>query len=213
MIFLPHPRCGGIFCYEIVGLLDFCNVDLGQAEVFVPTAVFPRQLRRNTVMQYIPAIIASLALAFASPGPTLAAATLDKAASQALSRALSDEYHAEAFYEAVMARFGSIRPFANIVESERTHSAMLSDLMRIYGLDVPRNDQLNSAAIKAQVPATLAEACRMGVEAEIANRDLYQKELLPAVSSYADITVVFERLSAASQNNHLPAFERCASRK
>jgi AcrR family transcriptional regulator len=49
-------------------------------------------------------------------------------------------------------------------------------------------------------------------EAEIANRDLYDRQLLPAVAAYSDITLVMQRLRDASENNHLPAFQRCVSR-
>lgn len=152
-----------------------------------------------------------LAAAVALPSVALAA-TLEKPTEAALMRALEDEYHAEAFYDAVMAKFGAVRPFANIIEAERMHASMLSDIMKAYGMNVPKNTQLGSADMKAAVPATLGEACRMGVEAEIANRDLYQKELLPAAAGHADIKAVFERLSAASDQNHLPAFQRCVAR-
>lgn len=140
------------------------------------------------------------------------AAPLDLKAEQALIRALDDEYNAEAFYDAVIARFGAVRPFVNIIEAERKHAAALTDLMQRYGVEVPANAGLGSASVKAAVPVTLAEACRMGVSAEIANRDLYARELMPAAAGYPDILRVFEALRAASENNHLPAFERCAAR-
>ena len=58
-------------------------------------------------------------------------------------------------------------------------------------------------------PATLQEACQIGVDAEIANAALYQNELLPVVADYEDITAVFTNLMNASEQKHLPAFERC----
>lgn len=140
------------------------------------------------------------------------AATLDIKAEQALQRALEDEYNAEAFYDAVITTFDAGRPFVNIIKAERKHAAMLVSLMQHYGVAVPANDKLGSAAIKAQVPATLKEACLMGVEAEIANRDLYTKQLMPAAAGHPDILRVFDSLQAASENNHLPAFQRCARR-
>jgi hypothetical protein len=143
---------------------------------------------------------------------TAHAAPLDLKAEQALIRALEDEYNAEAFYDAVIAKFGAVRPFVNIIEAERKHAAALTDLMQRYGIEVPVNASLGSASVKTAVPATLAEACRLGVSAEIANRDLYAKELMPAAANHPDILRVFEALRAASENNHLPAFERCAAR-
>lgn len=58
-------------------------------------------------------------------------------------------------------------------------------------------------------PATLQEACQIGVDAEIANAALYRDELLPVVSENEDIMAVFENLMNASQQKHLPAFDRC----
>lgn len=142
--------------------------------------------------------------------PAAAGTTPALTLEQSLTAALEDEYHAEAFYAAVIDRFGAVRPFSNIIRSEQTHQAMLVDLMRGYGFEVPKNEQLGSAAIAAAVPASLGEACAIGVKAEIDNRDLYAANLLPAVAAYPDVTTVFERLSAASDQNHLPAFERCA---
>lgn len=143
--------------------------------------------------------------------PAAAESTTPSTLEQSLRTALADEYHAEAFYAAVIDHFGNVRPFSNIIRSERMHQAMIIDLMKAHGFVVPANDQLGSADILAAVPARLPDACTIGVKAEIDNRDLYEAKLLPAVAAYPDVVTTFERLSAASDNNHLPAFERCAS--
>ena len=140
------------------------------------------------------------------------AATIDDAGRDALFAALADEHHAEAFYDAVIAKFGDVRPFVNIIEAERMHAAEIGAVMASYGLTAGPNDQLGSKAISDAVPATIAEACKIGVEAELVNRTLYDGELIPAVSTHPDIVALFERLRDASNNNHLPAFERCAAR-
>jgi rubrerythrin len=159
------------------------------------------------------ALTAVILTAATLAGPMIVqAASLEKPAQAALLRALDDEYHAEAFYDAVMAKFGQVRPFTNIIKSERTHASMLADVMKSHGMAVPANTLLGSADLKAAVPATLGEACKAGVDAEIANRDLYQKQLMPAAAGHKDIEAVFERLSAASNDKHLPAFQRCATR-
>ena len=142
--------------------------------------------------------------------PANAASTLPQSVQDALTAALMDEYHAEAFYAAVMDKFGTVRPFANIIRAEQQHASYVIDLMKTYGMTVPANTQLGSAEIAAVVPASIGEACSVGVEAEIANKDLYDGQLLPVVSGYADITQVLIALRDASQNMHLPAFERCA---
>lgn len=49
------------------------------------------------------------------------------------------------------------------------------------------------------------------VEAEIENGEMYQR-LLALTSDYPDVQQVFLNLQRASQENHLPAFQRCAER-
>ena len=138
--------------------------------------------------------------------------TLTPDAEAALGSALQDERHAEAFYSGVMAKFGNARPFSNIIEAERQHEAMLIGLYETYGVAVPENGFATGVLIAPAAPETLADACKIGVEAEIANRDLYDGNLLPAVAAYPDITLVMQRLRDASEENHLPAFQRCANR-
>jgi hypothetical protein len=133
-------------------------------------------------------------------------------AEAALGAALQDERHAEAFYAAVTAKFGDARPFSNIIEAERQHESMLIGLYETYGVAIPENGYATGALEAPAAPETLRGACKIGVEAEIANRDLYDVNLLPAVAAYPDITFVMQRLRDASEENHLPAFQRCANR-
>ncbi len=141
----------------------------------------------------------------------LAADALPQSVQDALTAALMDEYHAEAFYGAVLDRFGQVRPFANIIRAEQNHASAIIALMNAYGMAIPDNTLLGSADVAAVVPATLGDACSVGVQAEIDNAALYDSKLLPAVSGYADITFALENLRDASQNMHLPAFQRCAT--
>ena len=138
--------------------------------------------------------------------------TLTPEAQAALGSALQDERHAEAFYAAVIAKFGDARPFSHIIEAEQQHEAMLIDLYATYGVAVPENGYASGALLSPAAPDTLLDACKIGVEAEIANRDLYDATLLPAVAAYPDITLVMQRLRDASEENHLPAFQRCVRR-
>ena len=157
--------------------------------------------------------MAALAAVLAAGLATSAmAATLTDAAKTALGAALEDEHRAEAFYAAVIAKFGEVRPFTNIIKAERVHARELITVMKTYGLDPVANPFLKDPAVAALVPATVAEACQMGVKAEIDNRDLYDNKLMPAVTGYPDIKVVFQSLRDASQNKHLPAFQRCVAR-
>ena len=119
--------------------------------------------------------------------------------------AINDEYKALSTYEAVIAEFGSIRPFVMIKGAEEQHIASLKAIYDKYGLEIPDNTWPG----KVSVPATIQEACQVGVDAEIANAALYKDNLLPAVQDYEDITVVFTNLMNASEQKHLPAFDNC----
>ncbi len=154
------------------------------------------------------AVVAALcATALFSP---LKAAPLPDPVIKVLNDALQDERNAETFYEQVIAKFGAVRPFSNIISAEKRHSSGVISLMSQYGVPVPDNPYETGAMARPEVPATLAEACKIGVDAEIANRDLYNVQLLPKVTDYPDITRVLTALRDASNQKHLPAFQRCA---
>ncbi len=117
--------------------------------------------------------------------------------------ALNDEYMAWATYDRVNKDFNNPRPFINIQRAEETHADRLKGLFRTYGIPVPENPWIG------QTPKfnSVADACKAGVDAEIANRDLYSK--LFKSTSREDILVVYRALQRASDENHLPAFQRC----
>jgi hypothetical protein len=160
-------------------------------------------------MSKLPFAFALAALLAATPAWSK---SLTAEARSALDAALQDERHAEAVYGAVVHKFGDVRPFSNIIVAERRHQAMLIDLYKTYSIPVPDNGYATGALPTPVAPATLSEACKIGIEAEVANRDLYDRTLLPAVAAYPDITQVMQRLRDASEENHLPAFRRCANR-
>ena len=123
----------------------------------------------------------------------------------ALKMALDDEYKAKATYLQVIEDFGDRRPFSNIVKSEQRHIDALLPFFQKYGVAVPSNPYLGN------VPSynSRKEACKAGVQGEIANVALYDK--IFSMTDDAALIKVFEQLQWASQNNHLPAFTRCAS--
>lgn len=125
--------------------------------------------------------------------------------SKAIKSAIDDEYKAYSTYNAVITRIGSVRPFSMIIRAEESHIASLKALLDKYGETVPPNPYVNNVEVKS----TLAENCQIGVDAEIANIALYRDELIPVVSAYPDIRSVFEKLMNASEDKHLPAFEKC----
>lgn len=131
------------------------------------------------------------------------AGELSKEIQNALNLAILDEYKAHSTYEAVIKKFGNVRPFSMIVRSEEQHISSLKAVFDKYGLKIPNDNT------KSQAPATLVQACQTGVEAENANISLYREKLLPLVVSYPDISAVFTNLMNASEQKHLKAFEKC----
>jgi hypothetical protein len=123
---------------------------------------------------------------------------------QVLLEALDDEYKAYSTYDQVIEDFGSVRPFSNIREAEGRHIDALLGLFERYQLSVPDNPWPG----KVDRYTSLEDACRAGVEAEIANGEMYGR--LIQNSRREDILTVLGNLQAASQQRHLPAFRRCA---
>lgn len=123
-----------------------------------------------------------------------------------LVAALNDEFLARATYTQVIADFGEVRPFSNIIRAEQRHIDALLLLFDRYGIEVPEDPW------QGRVPHyhSLLEACRAGVEAEMENAALYDRLL--AGTSHADLLSTYRNLQRASQENHLPAFQRCAER-
>ncbi|MFA9462504.1 ferritin-like domain-containing protein [Thiohalorhabdus methylotrophus] len=122
----------------------------------------------------------------------------------ALHEALDDEYRAWATYDQVLDDFGPVRPFSKIREAEARHIEALCTLFARYDLPIPDNPWPG----KVDRYDSLRDACKAGVGAEIANGRLYDR-LLHATAR-EDILAVFRNLQEASQQRHLPAFQRCA---
>jgi len=118
------------------------------------------------------------------------------------------EYAAYATYAAIIETYGDVNPFTNIMKSEAQHIEALTTILDSYGIPYPEENPYLGAV---DVPKSLAAAAQAGVDAEIANVDLYERQL-KAVADYPDILSVFINLQSASQNQHLPAFERALAR-
>lgn len=131
---------------------------------------------------------------------------LDAKERQALADALDDEYKSHETYAQVIRDFGEVRPFINIVDAEARHIAALLALFDRYGATPPENRWAGQAPRFASVHA----ACMAGVQGEIDNVALYDRLLQS--TRRADILDVFQSLRAASQDRHLPAFQRCVQR-
>ena len=125
---------------------------------------------------------------------------------QALQDALDDEYRAWATYDQVIADFGDIPPFSNIRDAEARHIEALTVLFARYGLEIP----VNPWPGKVTRYDSVSVACHAGVAAEVENGALYERLL--ASTQRPDILTVFRNLQEASQQRHLPAFQRCVER-
>lgn len=130
--------------------------------------------------------------------------TLTETEIMALNEALNDEYRAFATYEQVLADFGEVQPFNNILEAEGRHIEALRSLFARYGLSMPENPWPG----KVDRYSSLQAACEAGVAAEVANAEIYERLLQS--TERPDILTVFRNLHDASQQSHLPAFQRCA---
>ncbi len=117
--------------------------------------------------------------------------------------ALNDEYHAWATYEQVNKDFNNPRPFINIQQAEARHIERLKQLFTSYKLPISENKWIGNAP-KFQ---SVTDACKAGVNAEIINKQLYDK--LFKSTAREDILIVYRNLQRASEENHLPAFKRC----
>ena len=85
-----------------------------------------------------------------------------------------------------------------------------STLLRLferYDLPVPENTWPG----KVTRYASLREACKAGIAAEIDNGEIFDR--LEKAMDRADILKVFGNLREASQERHLPAIQRCAERE
>lgn len=125
---------------------------------------------------------------------------------QAMIEAINDEYKARALYNAVIDKFGAVRPFINIVGAEERHVQRWQRIFDQYGLPIPED----TFAGNVQAPDTLKAACEDGVEAEIADAQMYDR-LLEFVEE-PDLRETFIQLRDVSRNNHQRAFERGVNR-
>lgn len=128
---------------------------------------------------------------------------LDADEQAALTEFLIDEHHALATYEAVMAQFGEVQPFASIARAERQHIAALESVFTRYGVALPSIPSFDVPTFESA-----EDACAAAAQAEIDNAALYDR--LMSTIDNPDVLRVAENLRNASLNHHLPAFEACA---
>lgn len=126
---------------------------------------------------------------------------------EALVYAIEDEYLAQARYDAVIGKFGAIRPFSNIKIAEQRHITALLPLFKKYNVQIPDD----KAKQYVSAPATIKEALQQGVEGEVDNIAMYEKlSSIPDLPE--DVRAVLTQLGEASKN-HLRAFKRGLERE
>ncbi|MFB9759000.1 hypothetical protein [Ectobacillus funiculus] len=128
--------------------------------------------------------------------------TLEKA----LTYALQDEYAAQARCDAVIQKFGAVKPFVRIKKAEQSHIETLLPLFKAYKVPVPKNQ----AANLTEAPVSLKAAFRVGIEKETDHISMYTK-LLETPGIPADVQRAMTTIRHASLN-HLAAFQAGLSR-
>lgn len=116
--------------------------------------------------------------------------------------AIQDEYMAKAEYEAIIAEFGEVKPFTNILVAEQTHINLLLPLFEAYEIALPAN----TASDNVVIPESITSALATGVQAEEANIAMYQA-FLSQDNLPDDVRSAFEYLLNASEH-HLQAFSQ-----
>ncbi|MDW7670521.1 MAG: DUF2202 domain-containing protein [Bacillota bacterium] len=166
-----------------------------------------KKIISRTVVSFLAVGLVVMSLAGAvsfAATDTGAAAALSGSAhtlEEMLTYAIEDEYLAQAEYALILDTFDVTRPFSNIIKAEGTHIRLLTPLLAAYDVEVPEKDWASLVSL----PGTLAEAYKVGVEAEVINIAMYEQFLQQDLPD--DVEAVFERLKAASEK-HLAAFQR-----
>ncbi|WP_372056427.1 hypothetical protein P7L74_12295 [Tistrella mobilis] len=118
----------------------------------------------------------------------------------AIRAALDEAWRAAAIAEAVIARFGPVMPFRNLLISDYLHAATLIRLLAARGFSAPERP----VAAPPALPEDLSAACRMAADGAVAAIGCYEGRLLPAVRGDPDAEAVLMRLHDALRHVQLP---------
>jgi len=176
-----------------------CSGTVGGAEVESCDSCDPLNPESDAYPSYTPSET-DLVLSLSGYGSAGALDDSDLSLADMLTYAIQDEYVAYAEYALIIRDFGSVRPFASIINAEQTHINALLPLFAEFGVAAPSD----SSAEHTLATSNLTEAYQAGVSAEVTNiamYDLFLEQDLPA-----EVRAVFESLLRASEN-HLRAFQ------
>jgi hypothetical protein len=156
-----------------------------------------------------------LAICFVLAGSVMAAGqTPPKSVPKAeavLRAALAAERRSHAYCEAVIAKFGPRAPFAQVVEGEGLHAAIVEELMIRRNIQVPPNpfdrkpNETKAAfAARMKVPATYPQALRAAVRMEERQGPVYRTLIASAPEG---MKPALTKLRREALNRHLPVFK------
>ncbi|MHB1314763.1 MAG: hypothetical protein ACYCX2_04665 [Christensenellales bacterium] len=163
--------------------------------------------RQEHTIQIVPETLeeAQKTLSLTGYGARGALADTELTVADMLTYAIQDEYLAHGEYAAIIGKFGSSNPYANIIRAEETHISYVKDLFAAYGLEAPAD----ASAEHVAVPGDLLAAAQTGVQAEKDNIAMYALFLTKDLPQ--SMEDVFTSLMRSSES-HLAAFERQVDR-
>ena len=122
---------------------------------------------------------------------------------EGLQAAWTDEKHAIDTYQAVVVKFGAVKPFYNILAAEKKHLSSVENIADRLAISLNKVNGFYPPEF-----SSVKMACEVGIQAELDNIALYDKMLLEETNGI--VLNLYRNLRDASLNNHLPAFRRCA---
>lgn len=191
-------------------------------------------IRKSTALAALAATVALSAFGVAStaafaagPGARNTGSTLPAAVSSINEEVKADlifmiqeERLAEDVYVYIADKYDVSRPFTNIARSEQQHQDAVAVLLERYSLTDPSAGMAPGVyadhhlqemydQLIAQADISLAEAYKVGIDIEVTDiKDL--EEALAEDGIPADVKLVYERLTAGSEN-HLEAFTKATT--
>jgi hypothetical protein len=154
-------------------------------------------------------LLISLLTTWSLPAQPAGAPALEPISEEALAlmqEAIQDEYRSHTIYQQVVADFGEVLPFLHTMEAELRHAAALERLYRQRSLVPPAPAAAVTEGPVRRYESVLA-ACTDSVQTEVDNVAIYDRLL--ALELPPDVRRVAEFNREASQERHLPAYQRC----
>lgn len=139
---------------------------------------------------------------------------------QGLVRMVEEEKLAGDVYQALYARTG-LRPFGNIVGSERQHQSAVQGLLRQYGIADPSagkkageftNPEFSRLYQQLVTQGSVSNVAALQVGALVEELDIADLNQLSRQTQRAEIVRVYDQLNRGSRN-HLRAFDRTLARQ